>query len=63
MNEVDRPQPDNEKLDWYRRRVAVLEVLVASYRLGKVWISEAVHRELEATGERIDSKGEWRQGP
>lgn len=55
--------PPEDQLAWYRRRVAALEVMLASYRTGRLWISEAVHKELEATGVRIDHQGQWRQEP
>lgn len=54
--------PDAEKLDWYRRRVAALEQLLAAYRIqGRP--SEKLFRELDATRARIDHQGHWRQDP
>lgn len=54
--------PDDQ-LIWYQRRVAALEVMLASYRTGRLWISEALHKELELTSAKIDSKGCWRTDP
>jgi len=48
-----------DMLNWYRRRVKVLEDLLVRYRIGR-GPSEAMFTELEETRAHIDSNGNWR---
>jgi hypothetical protein len=50
---------ETDREQWYRRRVAALESLLARYRVGAQRVPEKLFDELAATRERIDDKGNW----